>query len=319
MECWVVSESQKVGTLNQCLGVAQLLDLDPVIKKINIRLPWRILPPHLWVSPLKSITSTSDTLNKPWPDLIIAGGRGTVAPTAFIRKASAGRTKVIQVLNPKVNPQLFDCVIAPEHDGLKGDNVINILGAIHRVTPEIIEENTKKFKAQMKNLRHPLASVLIGGSNKYYRFTTEEIKKLVIHLNDLHKREHFSFAITVSRRTPLEHLSLIQEGLKHIPHYLWNNEGDNPYFALLGMADVILVTCDSVAMISEACSTGTPVYIYELPSKPQKFSTFHQKLYERSHARPFKGSLQLFQALALNEKKQIKQALLKLLHKAIEL
>ena len=50
-----------------------------------------------------------------------------------------------------------------------------------------------------------------------------------------------------------------------MPHYLWDGEGENPYFGLLGLADFLVVTCDSVNMVSEAASTGKPVYVADLP------------------------------------------------------
>lgn len=319
MSCWVVSESEKIGTLNQCLGVAELLGLTPNVKKIKIRQPWRMLSPRFWLSPLKALDFEGDTLQEPWPDLIIAGGRGTVAPTAYIRKKSKGKTRVIQILDPKVDPSLFDAVIAPDHDDLKGANVIHILGGLHRVTPNIIEEAVEKFKPLFAHLSLPIVSVLIGGSNKYYTFTEGEIDKIIQTLRSIALDHHKSLAITVSRRTPLEYFKRIEDGLKGTEHYLFNNKGDNPYFALLGVAEEILVTCDSVAMISEACSTGKPVYVYELPSKPQKFSRFHQKLYDLGHARPYRGTIEPYQAIPLHENARIKPQLTRILQNPIEL
>ncbi|KAB2837054.1 MAG: hypothetical protein F9K49_00840 [Caedimonadaceae bacterium] len=319
MHCWVVSESEKIGTLNQCLGVAELLGLTPIIKKIKIKQPWKTLSPRLWLNPLNALSRNGDTLEKPWPDLIIAGGRGTVAPTAHIRKKSNGKTRVIQILDPKVNTALFDAVIAPVHDNLQGINVVNILGGLHRVTPKIIQDAVEKFKPHFAHLSLPVVSVLIGGSNKYYTFTEAEIDKIINTLRFIAIDQNKSLAITVSRRTPNEYFQRLKEGLKGTQHYLWDNTGDNPYFALLGIAKEILVTCDSVAMISEACSTGKPVYIYEIPSKPQKFSHFHQQLYAKDHARPFQGSIEPYPVKILNESERIKPQLIRFLQNSIEL
>jgi mitochondrial fission protein ELM1 len=314
LTCWVVSEANKIGTLNQCIGVAEALDLSYSVKKIKTRLPWRLLPPQFWLCPLSSLDKDADGLSAPWPDLIIAGGRGTVAPTAHIRRQSLGKTKVIQILDPKVSTLQFDCVIAPYHDHVRGSNVVEVLGALHRVTPQMIEQATTAFAPRFKDLKRPVISVLIGGSNKYYTFTEQVIDQLIHDLTSMASRENASLALTVSRRTPEAYRARIKAGLQGYSHYLWDNEGDNPYFALLGVADKLVVTCDSVAMISEACSTGKPVYVYELPSKPQKFSAFHEALYAKGHARPFnakcnKNTLDSWPVQILDEKNRILETL----------
>lgn len=310
MTCWVVSEANKIGTLNQCIGVAEALGLSYEVKKIKTRLPWRLLPPQLWLCPLSSLHKSADGLDAPWPDLIIAGGRGTVVPTAHIRRQSKGKTKVIQILDPKVDPLQFDCVIAPYHDHVRGSNVIEVLGALHRVTPSMIERSKEAFAPRFKDLKRPIISVLIGGSNKYYTFTDQVIDQLIQDLTSLARTENASLALTVSRRTPDVYRKRIETGLQGCSYYLWDNEGDNPYFALLGMADKIVVTCDSVAMISEACSTGKPVYVYELPSKPQKFQAFHEALYTQGYARPYntkrnQNGVDLWPVQILDEKRRI--------------
>jgi mitochondrial fission protein ELM1 len=60
---------------------------------------------------------------------------------------------------------------------------------------------------------------------------------------------------------------------------------------MLGAADAIIVTADSVSMISEAAATGKPVHIVELDGGSKKFARFHQALRDAGVTRPFAGML----------------------------
>jgi mitochondrial fission protein ELM1 len=100
--------------------------------------------------------------------------------------------------------------------------------------------------------------------------------------------------ITPSRRTGDDALGVLREELKGTPHFLWDGRGGNPYFGILGIADFLVVTCDSVNMVSEACATGKPVYVAELPGGSEKFRRFHDALRDDGVTRSFAGQLQLY-------------------------
>ena len=119
-KCWIICDDGKVGTEHQCIGLADHLSLKPKIIRIRGKSIWKYLPASLWFLPLKGVTSVDGSLTPPWPDLVIGAGRLSVAPTAYIRKVTQGKTKVIQLLNPRINPRYFDFVIAPEHDRISG-------------------------------------------------------------------------------------------------------------------------------------------------------------------------------------------------------
>ncbi|MGH6876971.1 MAG: ELM1/GtrOC1 family putative glycosyltransferase, partial [Rhizomicrobium sp.] len=101
-----------------------------------------------------------------------------------------------------------------------------------------------------------------------------------------------SVLVTPSRRTGAKNIALLRAALAKTPGFVWDGTGANPYFGILGVADVILVTADSVNMITEACASGHPVYIYELPGGSAKFERFHQALTLRGYARLYDGSLE---------------------------
>jgi hypothetical protein len=85
---------------------------------------------------------------------------------------------------------------------------------------------------------------------------------------------------------------MLQKRLAGQNVFVWDGKGDNPYFAMLGTADAIIVTADSVSMISEAASTGKPVHIIELEGGSAKFARFHQAMRNAGITRPFNGTLE---------------------------
>jgi len=68
---------------------------------------------------------------------------------------------------------------------------------------------------------------------------------------------------------------------------------------------MVIVTSDSISMTSEACYTGKPVYVFELPVKSSRFHKFYRSLYENDHARPFCGTIEPWKAIQLDEKSRV--------------
>ncbi|HKJ09101.1 MAG TPA: mitochondrial fission ELM1 family protein [Gammaproteobacteria bacterium] len=288
--CWLLCED-KAGMINQARGLAEAAGLEPVLKRVTRRAPWKYLPPSLWLAPLKAAGPGSDALTPPWPDVLIASGRYTVALTLAIRRYSGGRTFCVYIQDPKVNPRRFDMVVVPEHDPCRGANVLTTRGALHRVTPERLAAAAEGFRPSLAELPHPRVAVLLGGNNRYYRLTPELATELARQLADLAHTRGAGFAITPSRRTDPQVVAALRTGLAGLPATVWDGQGDNPYFGYLALADVILVTADSVSMVSEACSTGKPVYVIELAGGGAKFRAFHAGLQAAGCTRPFTGAL----------------------------
>lgn len=302
--CWIITDHGKVGTENQCVGLANALGLTYTLKRITAKWPWSFLPPSLWIHPL---TCIREEIAPPWPSLIIGAGRVSAAPVAYVRQASQGRTKVIQLLNPYLPPRKFDLVIAPEHDQLEGETVIQTVGALNKVTPDALIQGTQQFSPLFKKLPKPLVAVLIGGSNKSYTLDESIIETLIAQLKTLIEIEGIGVAITLSRRTDLSIARKIQKAFEKTSVFIWKGEGPNPYFGLLAEADFILVTEDSVSMTSEACFTGKPVYVVPLKGQSPKFSRFHHSLQEKGHTRPFDGKLEMWSAPPLQETQRVAQ------------
>jgi mitochondrial fission protein ELM1 len=295
----------KSGMESQCLGLAEALGLEPKIFRIALREPWRSLAPQLRVGLANAFVDKP--LSPPWPDLLIATGRQSVPASFFVRQRSP-RTKRVQIQDPVINPRNFDLVIAPIHDDLWGANVIQTIGALHRATPERLAAEGAAFAPRIADLPGPRIGVLIGGTSGSYHFGADEARTLVAELAGQASRLGGSLLVTPSRRTGEENIKILREGTCGTPGFFWDGAGANPYFGILGSADVLLVTADSVNMVTEACASGHPVYVYNLPGGSGKAERFIEALTLRGYARPYRGSLEPLPTNRLYEMTRVARA-----------
>jgi mitochondrial fission protein ELM1 len=303
----------KAGMESQCLGLAEALGVAPIVKRVVLRTPWRQLSPYLRLGLSRAYEQGSDALAPPWPDILIASGRHSVPASLYVRRESrrAGtRTLTVQIQNPVIAASHFDLVVTPLHDRLSGPNVISTIGALHRVTPERLAADAEALAPQVAHLPRPYVGVLIGGPNAAFRFGSEDMRAFADSLRDLAIDTGASLLVTPSRRTG--DIAILRATLADVPAFVWDGAGANPYFGILGLADHLIVTSDSVNMISEACATGRPVRIYNLPGGSGKTRRFQRLLRERNLTRDFEGRLEGFTAPRIDEMSTVVDAIRKL-------
>lgn len=282
--CWIITEGM-IGTQNQCVAVAEALGLTADIKQIRLRQPWKTLSP--WLG-LEMACSFIPDLKAPWPDILIAAGRKSVAASRYIKRQSGGKTFTVQIQDPKTNPNQFDLVAAPFHDKLRGKNVIITHGAPNRLTPEKLKQAKQDLAPLFEPMIQPRIAVLIGGNSRTHKLTPAITHQMVKQLGALEA----NLMITASRRTGNENLKIIQDTLSTSNNYIWDGTGENPYFGMLAWADYIIVTSDSVSMLSDAGTTGKPVYVIELEGSSARFDRLHTHFRQIGVTRPFDGNLE---------------------------
>ncbi len=287
---WVLHDG-KAGMASQALGLAEATGFPFIEKPLRIRFPWVCLPPQLWFWPLRAAGDTGASLHPPWPDLVIACGRNAAMPALAIRRAGGGHTVAAQIQYPGIGRAEFDLLVVPEHDRLRGPRVIVSRGAVHRVTQARLAAERCRFPA-LTTMPRPILSVLIGGTNRAYRLTLRRVGEIAEALAGILRSGGGSVLVTPSRRTGAAGLALLHERLEGFSTAIWDGSGENPYFAYLALADAVLVTADSISMISEAAATGRPVHILDLDGGNAKFARFHEAMRTAGITRPFSGRIE---------------------------
>lgn len=288
--CWVLTEGH-AGMDNQALGMAEALGLDPIRTPVTARKPWRGLPPRLWIQRVGLRAFAGTALAPPWPDVTVGCGKQAALAAWLVRRASGGRTFTIHVQTPPLPAKGFDVLVVPRHDGTQGPNVVVTEGAVHRVTREKLAAEAARFAPRYAALPHPRVAVLIGGSNNRYRLAAARMRVLAAQLAAL-AAGGAGLMVTPSRRTDPAAADILRSALAGTTADLWDGRGENPYFGMLALADAILVTRDSVSMVSEAVFTGKPVQVIDLDGRSRRIEAFHAHMERLGCTRRFQGRLE---------------------------
>jgi mitochondrial fission protein ELM1 len=290
LKIWAVSDG-RAGIEAQALGlaeaVARVRPAEVTVKRIAYRGALSRLPTALNRWPRRALAPGADPIEPPWPDLWIAAGRASLPFSIRMRRWSGGRTFVVQTQDPRLPPRLFDLVVPPRHDGLSGDNVLPITGAPNRVTPGRLEAARARFAGRLAGLPRPVVAVLVGGRSRAFDLPAERARALAAELSQALDAAGGSLLVSFSRRTPEPARAILAEALADRPGWLWDGEGENPYFAFLAAADLVAVTEDSTTMAAEAATAGKPILVLKLVGDSARMRRFHDDLEASGAARPF--------------------------------
>ena len=287
---WIVSDG-KAGHDVQTRGVLDALGLDYQVKPVDPRGLWRVLSPWGPVSPAERFGTPASQFQPPWPDFAIAAGRLTTPYIRALRRLAGRHTYTVILQDPKVGTGAADLYWVPEHDTLRGPNVITTLTSPHSFTPRRIAELRRSMPAEIAALPAPRVAVMLGGPNGDYRYTPAVLAHLVSGLRAL-VGLGAGLMITPSRRTPADIAAFVRDATEGLQRRFWSGEGDNPYPHFLAHADALVVPADSVSMVGEACATGKPVYVLEPEGGSAKFGRFHAALRRHGATRPLPGRLE---------------------------
>jgi mitochondrial fission protein ELM1 len=304
--CWAVSDGA-AGNARQARALADALGLATRNVEVRLRQPWDALAPRFVSGAHNAIRDAAgQPLAPPWPDIAIGCGRRAALVTRALRAWSRGRTFTVQILDPRIDTHAFDLVIAPQHDDVEGDNVIRSIGALNPVDAEWLAAGRAAF-AKFAGLHAPRTAVLIGATNRAQRLDTAYFDALLERLGVWHALDGGSYLVSLSRRTPREVDARLRRAFAAYPGSYWAGpaDGANPYAGLLAWADRIVVTPDSVNMISEACATGKPVYTFAPRPIAGKLAAFHDALRASGHLRVFDDVEQKLQPPPLAETREI--------------
>lgn len=311
LNLWVLTDG-RAGNEAQALGLAEALARRrPAAIAAMRAVPGRwaaLVPPALawrlgarpggW--PFSGLAEGAGALVPPWPDAVIGAGRRIAPVVAALRRLHG--VAAVQVLDPRMPARAFDAVVVPEHDALTGANVVRSVGAVNRLTPGAIAEAAGLWAEKMDRLPRPRLAVLMGGPSRSARFGRTDERDLLGALETLAATH--GLMVTGSRRTPPELAERVRAAVGS-RGFVWPGTGENPYPGMLGHADAVLVTEDSVNMASEAATTGLPVHVFPLSARAAKIARFHEALERRGASRRFAGSIGAWRYAPLAEADRI--------------
>ena len=306
--CWCISKGM-AGMNSQTAGLANAVGYQPpensqkdgtslndaIYEFVNTRMafPWSCLPFSM-IPKSGAILKQPETLEAaPQPRLVVSCGRHGVIPALYLKKKLGEKVFTVHIQDPKFDTSGFDMVLIPKHDPTRGPNVYLTMGALHKVTPEKLEVARHTHEAkQLVDPTRPLVSVLLGGKNGYYSFSQADIDRLFEKLHRLVAEHDVRLAVLTSNRTPDQVCARLTKDFGE-KHFIWNGQGTNPYFEALALADYIVVTGDSVSMVTEATATGRPVFVEHLTERrtARRFRRFHSMFEEAGLTRRFEGKL----------------------------
>src|SRR3982751_2217621 len=143
--CWAISDGA-AGNERQATALAEALGVPMRVVRVRVRQPWDLLAPHLVIGARAAVGDADGrAFAPPWPDLAIGCGRRAALVTRALRDWSAGNTFTVQILDPRIDTSAFGVVIAPQHDGIDGANVIRSIGALNPVDRRWLADARTRF------------------------------------------------------------------------------------------------------------------------------------------------------------------------------
>ncbi len=288
------------GMVSQVEGLARALGLSYKHQTVKLKSFWNLIPPKF--SPISENLVKEKFICD--SRIIISCGRKSVIPSIALKKRLGKEIFTIHVQNPKVSFKHFDLVISPEHDNIKGDNVITTTGAIHYLTKKEMKENSSYLGLEKEKKK--LVAFIIGGPNKYFSYSEQSVHQSFNKIKTLFTPDKYKVIVIPSYRTP-ENIIKKAYDTFNFNHHVVREVNKSAYLSALAISDYVVVTCDSSSMISEAAATGKPVYIAMMKSlkSNNRFKKFYTKLNKLGITRELKDNVENWSYDSLNEVNRI--------------
>src|SRR5690606_24679859 len=264
---WLIL-GDKAGDNAQVRIVADALGWPFEVKDLVFRAPYVTGKPYFRTSLHHVDRARSSPLEPPWPDLILTVGRRPSMAALWVKAQAEGRARLVVIGRPKGWLDRFDLVIAPPQFQLPGRaNVLRLDLPLMRVDEGTVAAAAAAWRERFAVLPRPLTAVLVGGPTRPYVFDAAVARELVAKCRRIAEADGGGLYVTTSRRTPPEVVEALAAALPAGARlYRWDTGGDNPYQALLGLADRFVVTGDSISMMVEVARLGRPLAIFALPA-----------------------------------------------------
>ncbi|PPR08908.1 MAG: hypothetical protein CFH44_00592 [Proteobacteria bacterium] len=275
----------KMGHQNQSVRLVESLGIEQYdILKLDRRKCGKLLS---FISPIyivKNLAELKQQVKDNKYDVVV--GIGSVPRLAMVSlKKQNPNLKTICIMDPKRYYNSYDVVAVPNHDDISytGDNVVSFTGSISYFSQADLDIAKKEFTEEFsESIKKPLIGLVIGGDSKGYKFTMLKAKKLLEQTFELVNKLDANIYATTSRRTPAEQTSYIKYKVEESGNQIYTSGPKNPFRAILGYSSIIIVTPETVSMLSEACATDALVLISDRNAvKSSRIQSFIQELIDK--------------------------------------
>jgi hypothetical protein len=175
---------------------------------------------------------------------------------------------------PRVDLGLFDLVVTtPQYNLPAAENVIEITLPFVFVDGDELGRAAAQWHERFAALPRPWTAVMVGGPTPQLAFGRVEAERLLAELSQFRARVGGSLIVTTSPRTEPDVVSTLRAGLGGVApnqHLFapFDATADNPYKAMLALADHFVVSVDSASMVAEAATRQKPIFLFHLPKIP---------------------------------------------------
>ncbi len=255
------------GMISQVEGMAKALNAEYRHKIVRLSFPWNLIPAKFTPVSAVILKDKIHITEEETPDLVISCGRKSVVPSILLKKKNP-KIFTIHVQDPKVSLNNFDAIIAPEHDDLNGNNVFSTKGAIHYITEEEIEKEKPYLVKKINSTK--IISLILGGPNKYYSFDDKQLIEIFNKIKSNFVSEGYKVIVIPSMRTPKSSIELAKKEMDSCG-YVVSSVDKQAYLSAYALANYVIVTCDSTSMISEAATSGKPIFVAHMSAKKNNY------------------------------------------------
>jgi mitochondrial fission protein ELM1 len=251
-DIWILSRGRK-GDLDQMVALCEAGGWRYELKRLSFAGPE--------IPVLSSLLlKNSGELSAPWPRAVMCAEASASVIAKGLKRKAGGAIGTICIGRPAGTPDAFDLVITtPQYRIPSAQNVVELSMPLTASSPGDVTSSYPRDEG------HALTALIVGGPAFPDRLDGDAARTLITSVLGRIRTANGILAVHTSPRTPPDVIAVLAENIK-APHRLHVfGQGENLYRLLLAAADEIVVTSDSVSMVSDALASGKPVSIYPLP------------------------------------------------------
>jgi len=230
--------------------------------------------------------ASAERIERSIPDAVVSAGASLAALNLCMVRENLAKSVILMKPNFPFNFFRYDLALVPAHDrGVLPREHCRIQGALGAVDEGILETSKKTLAGSLKEPEKVRLSLFLGGETHRFKPSVADVQTLLAELERAGEKLGGDYLITTSRRTPEAIVRFLQSETPRHPRcqlLVVASEDRRPEVVpgMMALAEFLVVTEDSLSMISEALSSGKRVIVVKMGTNglPRKHSRFQENL-----------------------------------------